>query len=223
MHTGGLNGPEVPPPLAFTTYPTKRRTRKAAARIIVTRRYHKHGEPAAANVNVDTVVLACEEGWDTRAAPQAAITIDRRTWPVALLFADDYVVLADTEHGPFPALSDQLLAAMQAGTQMTLHFDLLDEWPGQPASFDSEAVIDLQAPGGREAIAAMRRCVDPPSPCRQLHRSNAGEHDGVVDGAAPRDGERRAALGLGVDALPLDVKAMVIQRVATFSNFKRRQ
>jgi hypothetical protein len=49
---------------------------------------------------------------------------------------------------------------MQVGTQMTLHFDLLDEWPDQPASFDSEAVIDLQALGGREAIAAMRRCVE---------------------------------------------------------------
>jgi len=146
-------------------------------------------EPAVANVNVDTVVLACEETWSSRvlqlqlyltddgplqptyiqlhplkADPHAAITIDRRTWPVALLFADDYAVLADTLKGPFPALSDDLVGAMQAGAQMTLHFDLLEEWPGQPASFDSEAVVDLQAPGGREAIAAMRRCADPPLP-----------------------------------------------------------
>jgi hypothetical protein len=146
-------------------------------------------KPAVANVNVDTVVLACEQTWRSpvlqlqlyltddgplqptypllhplKADPLAAITIDQRTWPVALLFADDYAVLADTLKGPFPALSEELVSAMQAGAQMTLHFDLLEEWPGQPASFDSEAVVDLVAPGGREAIAAMRRCADPPQP-----------------------------------------------------------
>jgi hypothetical protein len=145
--------------------------------------------PAVANVNIDTVVLACEEAWGTRilqlqlyltgdgplqptypqlrplkAAPQAVIAVDGRAYPVALLFAEDYAVLADFQEGHFPALSGQLVAAMQTGSQMAFHFDLLEEWPGQPPSFDSEAVVDLQAPGGREAIAAMRRCADPPDP-----------------------------------------------------------
>lgn len=143
--------------------------------------------PVAANVNIATVVLACEEAWGTRVlqlqlyltddgplqptylqlrplrrAPRAGISIDRRFYPVALLSADDYVVLADTRQGPFPALSDRLVTALQNGKEMTLHFDLLEEWPGVSPSFDGEAVVDLQASGGRDAIAAMRRCADPP-------------------------------------------------------------
>lgn len=141
--------------------------------------------PTVTNTNVETVVLACEEAWGSRVLqlqlylndngplqpryrrlqplksdPHAAITVDQRIYPVALLFADDYAVLADALDGPFPALSDQLTGAMQTGSQMTLHFDLLEERPGQAASFDSEAVVDLKAPGGPEAIAAMRRCAD---------------------------------------------------------------
>ena len=144
-------------------------------------------EPTATNTNIDAVVLACEEAPDRRvlqlqlylsddgplqprylqlrplkAIPHAAVTIDQRIYPVALLFAGDYAVLADAVEGPFPALSAGLADALQAGSQMTLHFDLVDEAPGQVASFDSEAVVDLHAPGGREAIAAMRRCADPP-------------------------------------------------------------
>lgn len=143
--------------------------------------------PTTTNVNVATVVLACEETLGAqvlqlqlhltddgpleptypqlrplRTAPRAGISIDRRFYPVVLLFADRYVVLADTHQGPFPALSERLVTAMQKGKQMTLHFGLLEEWPEQPSSFDSEAVVDLQAPGGRDAIAAMRRCADPP-------------------------------------------------------------
>jgi hypothetical protein len=45
---------------------------------------------------------------------------------------------------------------------VVLHFDLLEEGPGEPPSLDSEAVVDLQAPGGSEAIAAVRRCAEPP-------------------------------------------------------------
>lgn len=141
--------------------------------------------PTVTNTNIDAVVLACEEVWGSRilqlqlylnddgplqprylhlqplkAVPYAAIAIDQRIYPVALLFADDYAVLADALEGPFPALSRQLADAMQVGSSMTIHFDLLDELPGQAPSLDSEAVVDLQAPGGREAIAVMRRCAD---------------------------------------------------------------
>ncbi len=140
-------------------------------------------EPVTTNLNIDTVVLACEEAWGHRVLqlqlyltddgplqptylqltplredPRAAISIDGKTFPVALLFADDYVVLADGQEGPFPLLSEEFLDAMQTGMTMTLRFDMLHEWPGQPPTFDSEAVVDLQAPGGWQAIASVRRC-----------------------------------------------------------------
>jgi len=142
--------------------------------------------PTSTNLNVDMVVLACEEAWGSRLLqlqlyltdagplqpnyprlrpfknePRATISIDRVAFPAAVLFADDYVVLADAREGAFPLLSDGLMAAMQTGNSMTLHFDLLEEWPGQAASFDGEVVVDLQAPGGREAIATMRKCANP--------------------------------------------------------------
>jgi hypothetical protein len=142
-------------------------------------------EPAATNLNIDTVVLACEEAWGHRVlqlqlyltddgplrpqyfdvrpfkdSPRAEISIDDTTFPVALLFADDYVVLADIREGPFPLLSEELLDAMQMGMTMILRFDMLRERPGESQSFDSEAVVDLRAPGGRQAIASMRRCAE---------------------------------------------------------------
>jgi hypothetical protein len=141
--------------------------------------------PTRTNVNIDTVVLACEQGWGDRLLqlqlyltdegvlrpvyphgrpldddPRAEASIDDKVFPVVLLFAEDHVVLADAQVGPFPLLSDAFLDAMQAGRTMTLRFDLLAEWSGA-STFDSEAVVDLQAPGGREAIAAVRRCAEP--------------------------------------------------------------
>jgi hypothetical protein len=142
-------------------------------------------EPAATNLNIDAVVLACEEAWGHRVlqlqlyltddgplrpkyfdarpfkdSPRSEISIDGTTFPVALLFADDYVVLADIREGPFPLLSEELLDAMQTGMTMILRFDMLHERPGESQSFDSEAVVDLRAPGGRQAIASMRRCAE---------------------------------------------------------------
>jgi hypothetical protein len=141
--------------------------------------------PTRTNVNIDTVVLACEQGWGERLlqlqlyltdegvlrpiypharplndGPRAEASIDGKVFPVALLFAEDHVVLADTQVGPFPLLSDAFLDAVQAGRTMTLRFDHLAEWSGA-STFDSEAVVDLQAPGGRAAIAAVRRCAEP--------------------------------------------------------------
>ena len=142
--------------------------------------------PVMSNVNIDTVVLACEQGWGGNRLlqlqlyltdegvlrpiyphsrlpnddPRAEVAIDDQVFPVALLFAEDHVVLADAQAGPFPLLSQALLDAMQAGKTMTLRFDLLAEWSGS-STFDSQAVVDLRAPGGREAIATLRRCGEP--------------------------------------------------------------
>lgn len=144
-------------------------------------------EPVATDLNIDMVVLACEENRGNRVlqlqvyltdegplrpkhvalqpfktAPRAAISIDRQTFPAALLFAGDYAVLADAQEGAFPLLSDTLIDALQAGRRMTLHFDLVEELPAEVPSFDGSAVVDLEAAGGREAMAAMRRCANPP-------------------------------------------------------------
>lgn len=143
-------------------------------------------EPVATNLNIDMVVLACEETPNNRVlqlqvyltdegplrpkspthqsfkiSPRAAVSIDRQTFPVALLFADDYAVLADAQEGAFPLLSDALLEAMQRGSRMTLRFDLLEEGPSRAPAFDGEAIVDLEAPQGREAVATMRRCTGP--------------------------------------------------------------
>jgi len=140
-------------------------------------------EPSDGNLNLDTVVLACEEAPGRRVAqlqlylsddgplrprtlqatplkddPKAEIRIDGATFPVALLFADDYVVMADARDGALPLLSDRLLAAMQVGETMVLRFDLLEGSSATQASFDGEAVVDLK--GGRQAIAAIRRCAN---------------------------------------------------------------
>ena len=99
--------------------------------------------------------------------PRAVIQVDKKIFPVSLLFAGDYVVLADAQKGPVASLSDQLIDAMQSGSLMTLRFQLLDEPPDQPPAFDGEAVMDLRAPGGHEAIAAVTRCADPGDAARE--------------------------------------------------------
>jgi hypothetical protein len=142
--------------------------------------------PTTTNLNIDMVVLACEEvrggralelqvyltddgplrakvatSWAPKDDPRAEISIDGHTLPVSLLFADEYAVLADAQEARLPRLSDWLVGAMKTGKTMTLRFDLLAERPGEPPAFDGEAVVDLQAPGGHQAIAAMSRCVHP--------------------------------------------------------------
>lgn len=138
---------------------------------------------ARTTLNVEEVVLSCEAGDSHRLLqlqlqmteegalrptnvaqtvamkddPKAVVTIDGREFPVDLLFADNYVVLADAQDGRMPMLSPALADAMQTGRTMTVRVDLLAKPAGAPA-MDGEAVVNLQAPGGREAIAAVRRC-----------------------------------------------------------------
>src|SRR5262249_17722526 len=92
--------------------------------------------------------------------PRAEVWIDGALFPVALLFADDYVVLTDSQQGAFPKLSDRLIARMQTGKTMVLRFDLLAHDSEQSPSLDAKAIVDLQAHNGHEAIAALRRCAD---------------------------------------------------------------
>lgn len=145
-------------------------------------------DPQSTDLNIDSVVLACEAEGDRRFLqlqiylstegplqpkgvlpqrlkddPRAAIAIDGRMFPAEILFADDYAVLADETAQMFPQLSEGLLDAMQTGKTMVLHFDLVAEPADQPAAFDGVAVIRLQAAGGGKAVSAVRRCAAPPS------------------------------------------------------------
>ncbi len=140
-------------------------------------------DPVSTNLNIDSVVLGCEEAGDNRVLqlqiylstegplapkgvdprllkdePRAEIAIDGRVFPVGLMFADNYAVLGDETVAMFPALSDRLVDAMQTGRTMVLRFDLLAEGAGQPAAFVGEAAISLQAGAGGAAVSALRRC-----------------------------------------------------------------
>ncbi|MFZ5780003.1 MAG: hypothetical protein ACOY4R_07315 [Pseudomonadota bacterium] len=140
--------------------------------------------PDQTNLNIDAVVLGCEriddgpvlqlqvylkddgplrpDGADVsllKSAARTEIAVDDQIFPVSLLFAGDYAVLADASDGPFPKLSGRLIQAMQIGGTMALRFDLLSEAAGQPPAFDGEALVDLRS--GHQAIGAMRRCAMP--------------------------------------------------------------
>jgi hypothetical protein len=145
------------------------------------------------NLNIDMVVLACEQAQkgrvlqlqlylsddgplrpiglspaDLKDEPRARISIDAAEFPVALLFAGDHVVLADGMDGRFPRLSNRLLDALETGQSMILRFDLAAKQAGHPS--DSKAMVDLRADGAREAIAAMRLCDGPTVPVGRLAR-----------------------------------------------------
>jgi hypothetical protein len=149
-------------------------------------------EPRSRNLNLDVVVLACEQADDrripqiqlyltndgplmpdgvavgrTKRDPRAEIVIDDHVFPVGLLFAEDHVVLSDETQALFPRVSERLLDAIEQGTTMRLRFDLVAEPPGAPAAFDGEAVVDLQGgPAGTrgKAVAAVRRCATGQAP-----------------------------------------------------------
>ncbi|SKA12368.1 hypothetical protein SAMN02745126_03683 [Enhydrobacter aerosaccus] len=143
-------------------------------------------EPVKTNLNIEALVLTCEQAGDRRvlqfqlyvsppgpllpagsnprelrADPSAQMQIDGRVYPISLFFAEDYVVLADAVADRVPLVSDRLLDGVQDGKTMILRFDLVAKDRGGHRSFDGEATIDLKAAPGGSAVAAVRHCVDP--------------------------------------------------------------
>lgn len=143
-------------------------------------------EPTGGNLNVDTVVLMCEELGGRRALqfelyplepgpllptgagpqelrqdPVAEIAVDGRVFPARLMFADDHAVVTDSAKGRLPALSEGLLDALLRGQTLVIRFGLLATTAAASpaASFDSTVMVDLAA--GHEAIRAVRRCAPP--------------------------------------------------------------
>lgn len=140
-------------------------------------------DPASTNLNVDSIVLACEQVDSRRGLqlqvflstegpllpndavpqwlkqdPRAEIAIDGRVFPVELFFSEGYATLADDAEKAFPLLSERLLDAIQAGGIMIVRFDLIVEPAGQLPDFDGEIWVDLQVGVGGTAVAAVRHC-----------------------------------------------------------------
>jgi hypothetical protein len=144
-------------------------------------------EPASTDLNIDTVVLSCEQGPERRGlqlrlylsgngplAPKAAtaalkddprveLVVDGVSQPAELLFADDFVVVADAADGTMPLLSEAFLDKLQTGRRLELRFDLLQEARGERPAFDGSAVVDLQAKAGSQAVKVVRHCADAPT------------------------------------------------------------
>jgi hypothetical protein len=145
-------------------------------------------EPASTDLNIDTVLLACEEEADgrpegrfvqlqfyqteegflapvsarsgpTKEEPRADLTIDGQHFAVSLAFGENYAALGDEGDPSQPRVSDRLLRALESGKTLTVRTDLLAE-PAGPPAFDSITVVNLQSPGKVEAMRAMRRCTE---------------------------------------------------------------
>ena len=142
-------------------------------------------EPASTNINVDVIVLSCEQGLGgtglqlrlylagtgplapkgvgaLKDHPSLEFAIDGVRHAAHLAFADDYVVVSDTTAGVTPLLSEALIGALQHGRKMEMRFDLVQEAAGQAPRFESSVVVDLQAGQGGSAVAAVRRCAGQP-------------------------------------------------------------
>lgn len=140
-------------------------------------------EPSSSDLNIDTVVLSCEQGAErnglqlrlyltgtgplipasagtAKAEPRFEIAIDGVRHEARLLFADSFIVVADSEDGATPLLSDRLVRALQRGRKLELSFDLVQEQAGQAPAFDGRATVELQAGRGGAAVTALRRCAD---------------------------------------------------------------
>ena len=139
-------------------------------------------EPVSTNLNIDSVVLSCEQGpsrrglqlrlylsgagplaplgsgKDLKDDPTVDLIIDGLSHFAQLLFADDFVVVANSADGVMPLLSDALLDVLQLGRRMELRFQLVKVTRGQAPAFDGIAVVELQAGPGGAAVAAVRRC-----------------------------------------------------------------
>jgi hypothetical protein len=142
--------------------------------------------PSSTNLDIDSVVLACERADDggalqlqlypsggdvsvrTIGPPEwsygqhAEIKIDDKVFPASVLFADDYVVLANETRGRFPVLSEPLLDAMAKGRTMSLSVSVNMENISGKAGADGHATVDLQAGQGGKAVAALRHCTGSP-------------------------------------------------------------
>ena len=134
--------------------------------------------PRLSELNIDTVVLSCEQGAQRRGlqlrlylsgagplalrgvvapadvAPTVELVVDEVGHGARLYFADDFVLLADAVDGFLPVLSTALVDSLEHGQRLGLRFAF------GPAA--ATATVDLQSEAGGAAVSAVRRCADAP-------------------------------------------------------------
>ncbi len=141
-------------------------------------------EPTISDLDIDVMVLSCEQterkvGLQLRLYPsepgplrssQSAsvdldpdivIEIDGRRHAAQLLFADDFVVVADATAGTVPVLSASLVASLQRGRHFAIKLHSIDASPSSIPTPTLQITANLQAGIGGAAIAALRRCGAP--------------------------------------------------------------
>lgn len=141
-------------------------------------------EPASSDLDIDVIVLSCEQagrkvGLQLRLyplapgplrssrsasvdlAPDILIEIDGRRHAAQLLFADDFVVVADATEGPMPFLSAALVGSLQTGRHLTMRLHPANVSPSATAGLVFRITADLQAGIGGTAVTVLRRCGTP--------------------------------------------------------------
>ncbi len=141
-------------------------------------------EPTISDLDIDVMVLSCEQterkvGLQLRLYPsepgplrssQSAsvdldpdivIEIDGRRHAAQLLFADDFVVVADAADGPVPLLSPYLLGSLQTGRHFVMKLHPIGASRLSTPTPALQITADLQVGIGGAAVAAVRRCGAP--------------------------------------------------------------
>lgn len=141
-------------------------------------------EPTFTDLDIDVIVLSCEPigrrgGLQLRLYPlkpgplrsshstpvtldpDVAIEIDGRRHHARLLFADDFVIVADAADGAVPILSSPLIASLQTGRHLILKLRSTEAPPTSVPVPALQITADLQAGIGGTAIAMLRRCAAP--------------------------------------------------------------
>lgn len=141
-------------------------------------------EPTITDIDIDVIVLSCEPigqrvglqlrlyplepgplrlSHSTSVAldPDVAIEIDGRRHTARLLFADDFVIVADAADGAVPILSSQLIASLQTGGHLVLKLHSIEASPTSLSVPALQITADLQAGIGGTAITTLRRCAAP--------------------------------------------------------------
>ncbi|MGE0576437.1 hypothetical protein [Reyranella sp.] len=155
-------------------------------------------EPSRTDLNIDAVVLMCEQGpkgpivqlrlylsgngplaptgvANLKDDPKVELAIDNASHPMELLFADEFAVVADASEDTVPLLSTRALDALQSGRRMELRFHYVQETEdGRTRPIDATAAVDLQAGSGGGAVAAVRRCGGEMAASPQVAHAPAG-------------------------------------------------
>jgi hypothetical protein len=141
-------------------------------------------EPSTTDLDIDVMVLSCEQtergvGLQLRfypsepghlrlshstpvdLDPDIVIEIDGRRHAAQLLFADDFVVVADAADGLVPVLSPSLVESLQTGRRFALNLHPIEASRSSSPTSAFQITADLQEGIGGAAVAAMRRCVAP--------------------------------------------------------------